>query len=423
VGSRLGRQSVEDAIDALVSQRFSTYKYQSITGHGGWYRRLGEAGTLGYVATSQMAIFASRRAGSDNQFPHCLKFLVDNQGADGGWPFVTNTDGVSTVDATAWSIMALSAMRNQPSLASSQSTIQVAIARGADYLRSAELQNQGWGLMAGTDWRVVSTALAIRALIASGASTTDSSVESGAQSLIGRVDPNSGGWCDSRGNLSIAGTATAILALSDVQVGGSAFDLPIKRAQKWLISIQGADSWGPSSQFVAQEEVDFLDASGLKGRIHYLYSRRPQALVGLSTFTIGPETCDGIDLLVASPHEPRQWSGSEQNSWTSWLVFDGWFALDQIAKHLPNDWSEIWWTPSRVVVSKSSERRPITLLRRYWPHLIVLFIAAATVWGIHEGGLVTNGIFQIVMFILSTTVLSVFANAISALILNWRRKK
>lgn len=424
IGNSISNDAAESAMLALVSHRASTFHLDKATGHGGWYRRLGEPGRLGYVATAQMMIFAASQPDDELQLQRCVRFLVDTQRDDGGWPFVTNTIGLSVVDSAAWVIMALSAVVDRSSLGDLRDEIRSAIQRGTDFVRVTELPAGGWGIMPRTEWRALSTALALRALRSAGAGPADASVVSAARSLVSHIDPNSSAWCDSNRHLSIAVTSTATLALEELHAATGTFGVPLARARRWLISARENDSWGNSSQYTSHEEVEFFDDGGSRARIEYHYSRRPQAIAALSSAGVGPEVCDGLERMLSATKrdDPQEWCGCDQRSWTSWVVFDCWSALYQAQRSLPSRWEKIWWTPSRVVVSERGERLPITLLRRYWPHIGVVLLSIAILAGVTYGGLVEGIGPQAVTFVFTTIALSVIANLASALVLELRRR-
>jgi len=423
MGCKLSRSAFDAALETLVSHRASTFQRNSTTGHGGWYRRLGEAGRLGYVATAQMTIFANAVSPNEDQLDKSMKFLLDSQNPDGGWPFVTNTVGQSVLDATAWALIALSKLSSRPSFAVHHGAIGTAVARGSQFIRDSELPSGGWGIIRGSHWRAFSTAMALRALISAGANATDIAADSSARSLVSNIDPNTGAWSDSKQNLSIAITSTAILALSELNALGGSFEAPIRRARKWLLLVREPDSWGERSRFGTHEEVEFSNAAGAQARIEYHFSRRPHAIAALCSADLRPEVCDALTYILQGAEDPRDWCGCGQQSWTSWIVFDSWYALDRAQSRLPPDWVEVWWTPSRVVVSVQGERWLRKMFRRYWPHLVVLAIAAGTAWGAVAAELVDGFGWQTLTFVLTTTALSVFANAISAGILDWRESK
>ncbi|WP_124769113.1 MULTISPECIES: prenyltransferase/squalene oxidase repeat-containing protein [unclassified Plantibacter] len=423
VGQKITRESFDSSMQALVSLRASTFHLDRVSGQGGWYRRLGDPGRLGHVATAQMTIFALAAPDSEIQFQACLKFLLGSQASDGGWPFVTNSAGQSVVDATGWVLLAVSEMYDRPSLNAHRASMRAAMERGRKFIEASELPAGGWGITPGADWRALSTAIALRALISLGDDLSNPTIDSAARSLVSKMDPNTGAWCDSRGNLSIAASATSAIALQQVNTNG-AFEAPIKRAERWLADVRERDVWGEKSKYVSHEEVDFLDAAGNRSRVEYHFSRRPHAIAALCREGVGPEVCDGLTHLLSAPADkPQQWGGCSQHAWTSWLVFDCWNALSSAQAKLGPDWREVWWSPGRVVVSLRTERFPKTLGRRYWPHLIVLALAAFVVWGAASSGLVDGIGPQTVTFVVTTILLAVLANLISTAILDWQRKK
>lgn len=83
-----------------------TDNHRTIEGNQGWHQHLGSH-KIGIVATA-IALLLYKRV--DKPCPNregALSFIKKSQNEDGGWPYISNTNGRSNVESTCWALQAL----------------------------------------------------------------------------------------------------------------------------------------------------------------------------------------------------------------------------------------------------------------------------------------------------------------------------
>jgi hypothetical protein len=203
IGELVSLTDVDAFLNGITNIWLSTL-HRTESGAHGWNRSLTRADSVGIVAIAQ-GILGLRAAGADVPDLHdIVKSLLQLRLPGGGWPFKANIVDTVVVDATAWALLALEAVRDEPGL--DDLDLDEAIAGGVDALEEAALPTNGWGITATGGFRVYSTAVAIRAVC--GAMRADSPcVQFAVQALLDSVDASVGVWCDASRHVSVAVTA------------------------------------------------------------------------------------------------------------------------------------------------------------------------------------------------------------------------
>ena len=193
----------------------------------GWHQHLG-TNKIGIVATSIALLYYKMIGKPCREEEQCLSFLGKRQNQDGGWPYISNTNGESNVESTCWALQALKRYNEV-------NTYDEIIRKGIDWIVSQHTfiadNDSGWGFIKESVPRVYITALVLRTLVMLGRKDLQE-FESAKQWLVNAQNED-GGW----GELSDRGSSfffTSYVIVSLLECGYQKTDSVIKKAKTWL---------------------------------------------------------------------------------------------------------------------------------------------------------------------------------------------
>ena len=97
-------------IDSIIKKSIDTMSdsIRTVDEYTGWHQHLG-SNKIGIVATSMAIKFYKELVGTLCPSEDAAKYFIYNkQNEDGGWPYISNTNGESNIEATCWALQALS---------------------------------------------------------------------------------------------------------------------------------------------------------------------------------------------------------------------------------------------------------------------------------------------------------------------------
>lgn len=224
-----------DSID--VNTRISELLYnldaniRTIDNDVGWHQHLG-ARKIGIVA-SAIGLLMHRKHGKPFvKEENVIDGLVYKQNSDGGWPYISNSQNCSNVEATCWALLALHACNEK-------NQYNEIISCGINWLleqNPSGKDDQGWPFRKNGAPRVYITCFVLRTLAVLNV-TDNANVEAAIHWLI-NVQNNNGGWGEVLGDEpSIFFTSYALLTLSELDDKNHyGFKEYIENGKKWLDS-------------------------------------------------------------------------------------------------------------------------------------------------------------------------------------------
>ena len=193
----------------------------------GWHQHLG-TNKIGIVATSIALLYYKMIGKPCREEEQCLSFLVKRQNQDGGWPYISNTNGESNVESTCWALQALKRYNEV-------NTYDEILRKGIDWIVSQHTfiadNDSGWGFIRESAPRVYITAFVLRTLVMLG--RKDLQVFESAKQWLVNAQNEDGGW----GELSDRGSSfffTSYVIVSLLECGYQKTDGVIKKAKTWL---------------------------------------------------------------------------------------------------------------------------------------------------------------------------------------------
>lgn len=215
----------------------------------GWYRDLSREDRVGNVATAQsILVYASTNSAISHK-DEIFASLLKNRLPDGSWAFISNINDVGVIDSTAWVLLAIQS-RVSPYF-QNKDIIQPSF----QWLLSAQDESGGWGLIKDSKPRIISTSLAILALMVSKDDRYQSAIEKATSYLARNQNSNEGYfWRNSTENPCIAATSYAILALHNTS--SQRYSVEVNRAANWLLDkCDQEELW---EKLLSHEEVEVL---------------------------------------------------------------------------------------------------------------------------------------------------------------------
>lgn len=201
----------------------------------GWHQHLG-TNKIGIVATAIALLYYKMIGEQCRDEEQCLSFLIRRQNDDGGWPYISNTNGASNVESTCWALQALYAY-------SAEGANDEIINRCVDWILGQHApivdSDSGWAFVGNAVSRVYITALVLRTLSLLGKHGVQE-FESAKQWLLNSQNED-GGWGElaDRGS-SFFFTSFAVIAL--MECGCQPTDGVIKNAKRWFeLRLNGVD--------------------------------------------------------------------------------------------------------------------------------------------------------------------------------------
>jgi hypothetical protein len=383
----------------------------------GWYRNLSDSSRVGHVATAQLLrALAKSNSPLDERKKDALLWLVRSQLPDGAWPFVSTINHWGVVDSTAWVLLALATYRKFDYPIQG---IDHSIRRGTKWLINACNEEGGWGLCFGQKSRQYSTALAVRALVASTQAVTlcSSAIESairGAQHLVAGIDAD-GSCNDSQGRTSVCATAHTVLALDElVRQGQSGFVEYKSMCQKWLASLVLSTHYWTKGDYVAEtEEVDVISEDGSISRIEYHHSHD---LVATEAICIDSTWLPMTVLSMCQIIDKNEIS-NEIHSLKSWRIHDLISLLTSFRLSLASGTIETWSNGKRFAQT-SVKRSPVFFLRKTWPALVFVIILSMLLLALVISGVFPQGAsgWTVTAYIISAIIIGALGSILAQIV-------
>lgn len=217
-------------IDSIIKESIDTMSesMRTVDENTGWHQHLG-SNKIGIVATSIAIKFFKELVDVACPNEIAVKHFISNkQNEDGGWPYISNTNGESNINATCWALQALSLYGNE---------YKESIEKGILWLIKKKTKKEidaGWGFIDNSLSRTYNTCFVLRTLksIKNNPINCQEAIDSALKWLCDTQD-NNGAWGEIQGGTSSAFfTAYAVLTLVEY---GREIDKPrIKKALDWL---------------------------------------------------------------------------------------------------------------------------------------------------------------------------------------------
>lgn len=199
-----------------------------ISGAVGWHQHLG-TNKIGIVATALALLHYKEIHANCPDVEGALYYIRSMQNSDGGWPYISNTNGESNVESTCWAIQALSSSDSEDD--------NGLIEKGVDWLLSQfnekRIEDEGWPFKKGSVSRVYLTCLVLRTFVKLKVIDREE-IESAKKWLINARNDD-GGW----GELAAKGSSvffTSYVISTLIAYGVSKSDLIIQKAFSLLRS-------------------------------------------------------------------------------------------------------------------------------------------------------------------------------------------
>lgn len=218
------RQNLDDIINACTKTLNDNHRH--IGNDVGWHQHLGSH-KVGIVATAMALLYYQVVSEECPKKEESLEFLINKKNADGGWPYISNTNGDSNVESTCWALYALHQYDAQ--LYSRE------IETGTTWLLAQYDQHEdidsGWPFMRDSLPKIYLTAFVLRTLKKLG-KNNGQQYEAAKRWLVDAQNDD-GGWGElpERGS-SLFFTCYCILTLTECGIGED--DTMIVKALGWL---------------------------------------------------------------------------------------------------------------------------------------------------------------------------------------------
>lgn len=197
----------------------------------GWHQHLG-ARKIGIVASAIGLLMHKEPRTAFEKEENVVKGLANKQNSDGGWPYISNSQNESNVEATCWALLALHAYNEN-------SQYDEIISCGTKWLlgqNPSRKDDQGWPFREKEEPRVYITCFVLRTLCVLNMKD-DARVEAAIHWLI-NIQNKNGGWGEVVGDEpSVFFTSYALLTLSELAGNTQrSFNESIDNGKKWLMS-------------------------------------------------------------------------------------------------------------------------------------------------------------------------------------------
>ena len=213
---------LQDNLDANI---------RTIGGDVGWHQHLG-ACKVGIVASAIGILMHKKLGTAFEKEGNVVTGLAKKQNSDGGWPYISNSQNESNVEATCWALLALHACNEY-------SQYDEIISHGTEWVLNQNLsgrEDQGWPFRENGKARVYITCFVLRTLSVLNVNDNEK-VEAAIHWLI-NIQNKNGGWGEILGDEpSVFFTSYALLTLSELAGKTQrSFNESINNGKKWLSS-------------------------------------------------------------------------------------------------------------------------------------------------------------------------------------------
>lgn len=197
----------------------------------GWHQHLG-ARKIGIVASAIGLLMHKKLGTAFAKEENVIAGLADKQKSDGGWPYISNSQNCSNVEATCWALLALHAYNENRQY-------DEIISRGTKWLldqNPSRKDDLGWPFRENGEARVYITCFVLRTLSALNVKD-DENVEAAIHWLI-NIQNKNGGWGEVLGDEpGVFFTSYVLLTLSELEDKiQCSFKECIENGKKWLMS-------------------------------------------------------------------------------------------------------------------------------------------------------------------------------------------
>lgn len=196
----------------------------------GWHQHLG-ARKVGIVASAIGLLMHKMLQEPFTKEPNVLSTLVSKQNPDGGWPYISNSQNCSNVEATCWALLALHEYNDK-------NQFQEIISKGSEWLLNQNPSGKedcGWPFRKNGEIRVYVTCFALMALFRVGV-IGNNKVEA-AVHWLQNTQNKDGGWGEVQGDeSSLFFTSYALLTLLELSDSEHDFQESIEKGKDWLVS-------------------------------------------------------------------------------------------------------------------------------------------------------------------------------------------
>lgn len=218
------RKNIDNIINACTNTLNDNFRH--IGNDTGWHQHLGSH-KIGIVATAMALLYFQMVNEECPEKEECLEFLRKKKNSDGGWSYISNTNGKSNVESTCWALYAL----HQYDAQLYDSEIEAGTAWLLTQYDQHEDIDSGWPFMGESLPRIYLTAFVLRTLKRLG-KDSGQEYECAKKWLIDSQNDD-GGWGElpERGS-SLFFTSYCILTLTEC--GTSENDATIVNALGWL---------------------------------------------------------------------------------------------------------------------------------------------------------------------------------------------
>lgn len=351
----------------------------------GWSRTLEDSTKFGIVATANALESIYKLSGNISRPEQVLDSLFRDQRQDGSWAFKATLTSQGVVDSTANVVLAAASQELATPLTTTQAQ---SIGSAIEWLITAQRADGSWGVVASPEEcpsRSYSTAIAVRALSVWPTEQTRDAVMRGGLFLLRSQHSTGGYWNDLSSNASVVSTAEALRALIAArEMGVAEYQSEISRARRWLSDV-GATSnmWIDAVQSGDFEEVAVkVSAPNSVLRLEYLYSARAAAVAALleagdtSRLTIRALRQIIEDVLS---EDWRSYARGRYHRPTSWMLHDVSTVVALANKRILNSHDEVWVGLRRTVRHRPGRSWASKRLHEYYPTLLAgLLIFAGT---------------------------------------------
>lgn len=218
------RKNIDDIINACTKTLNDNHRH--IGNDVGWHQHLGSH-KVGIVATAMALLYYQMVGEECPDKEENLEFLKKKKNTNGGWPYISNTNGESNVESTCWALYALHQYDAQ--------LYRREIEEGTAWLLAQYDQHEdidsGWPFMRGALPRIYLTAFVLRTLRRLG-KNSGQEYESAKRWLVDAQNDD-GGWGElpERGS-SLFFTSYCIMTLTECGIVED--DITIVKALGWL---------------------------------------------------------------------------------------------------------------------------------------------------------------------------------------------
>lgn len=237
----------------------------------GWHQHIGSR-KVGIVASAIGLLLHNKLDKPFAKQQKVLNTLVRKQNSDGGWPYISNSQNCSNVEATCWALLALHAYGKN-------GVYDNEIGKGVNWLldqNPSAKEDYGWPFRRNGEIRVYITCFVLRTLIFLGVSN-HSKVEAALHWLI-EAQSGKGGWGETKGDEpSVFFSAYSLITLLEFNANQS-YQSVIDKGEKWLVKTMNTLSMQESFLTCRLEMIE-TETRNNKYRISFFHYVLPYVLL------------------------------------------------------------------------------------------------------------------------------------------------